>query len=537
MSENRDSKYNRFKKALLDLGWSGQKKDERFVLFAERIDTLHYLYEKLKSDFDLDDSRIKSFSGSLSDVEQQDMIEDFGKEDSDVRILLCSDAGSQGVNLHHHCHRMFNYDVPWSLITLEQRNGRIDRYGQKKVPHIYYLVTDSANREIKTDLHIIDNLTQKEEVVHETLGDAGAVMNLYDANSEEKRVEQAIIENDEDFLDRLIQDSEDFDYSTLGFDESTPAKETDDEQLIEPAFSLYPNDAEYYKSLFEQLLAEGQLEHNQFEMTDDGYLEFTYDDRVSDIFYDLPEQVLPSKNGHIKLSPDKQVVQKAIDNARKKSGEWAEFQMMYDLHPLIRYMLTKMDASIDKGVAPVARLGDRLPDDSSWFVIHGQVSNDLGQPVYSEFFVVGLDNEGAMRSEPMSLDAFNETYGINEELFTQEITEDHLTELEALLADAVDIAKSIYMPKKQHELELEMEKKLNNYQKQLEEWKDDSLEQLELDFEEVRANSFQQKKKENEIYRINSITNKTSRYFKDFTSLSNEAFLKVIAVFYNRTIL
>jgi len=169
------------------------------------------------------------------------MIEDFGKEDSDVRILLCSDAGSQGVNLHHHCHRMFNYDVPWSLITLEQRNGRIDRYGQKKVPHIYYLVTDSANREIKTDLHIIDNLTQKEEVVHETLGDAGAVMNLYDANSEEKRVEQAIIENDEDFLDRLIQDSEDFDYSTLGFDESTPAKETDDEQLIEPAFSLYPN--------------------------------------------------------------------------------------------------------------------------------------------------------------------------------------------------------------------------------------------------------------------------------------------------------
>jgi len=137
----------------------------------------------------------------------------------------------------------------------------------------------------------------------------------------------------------------------------------------------------------------------------------------------------------------------------------------------------------------------------------------------------------------MSLDAFNETYGINEELFTQEITEDHLTELEALLADAVDIAKSIYMPKKQHELELEMEKKLNDYQKQLEEWKDDSLEQLELDFEEVRANSFQQKKKENEIYRINSITNKTSRYFKDFTSLSNEAFLKVIAVFYNRTIL
>jgi len=535
INENQDSKYNRFKKALLDLGWSGRQRDNRFVLFAERIDTLSYLYNRLKDDFDLDDSRIATFSGSLSDVEQEAMIEDFGKKDSDVRILLCSDAASQGVNLHHHCNRMFNYDVPWSIITLDQRNGRIDRYGQKKTPHIYYLVADTAVNNIKTDLHILEKLIEKEEVVHKQLGDAGSVMHLYDARSEEKRVEQAIIDQDTDFLEQVEKENEEFDYSSLGFDESTPALETEDESLIEPVFSLYDSDANYYTSLFEQLLASNQLERNQFEMNDDGYLEFVYDDRISEILYDLPEEALPAKNGHIKLTPDKKTVQKSIQDARKKSGEWSEFQMMYELHPLIRYMLTKMDASIDKGVAPAARLGDQLPENTSWFVIHGQVSNDLGQPVYSEFFVIGVDEEGAIRDIPMSLGAFNEKYRIDQQLYTQEITEDHLSVLENLLSDAMDIAQTMYMPQKQHELELEMGKKMKEYEQQLQKWKISSLEQLEIDFEEVSMNQFQKRKKENEMYRINNITDKTSRFFKDFTSLSNEAFLKVIAVFYNRT--
>jgi len=47
-----------------------------------------------------------------------------------VRILLATDAASEGIDLQRHCHRLVNYDIPFNPNKLEQRIGRIDRYGQ-----------------------------------------------------------------------------------------------------------------------------------------------------------------------------------------------------------------------------------------------------------------------------------------------------------------------------------------------------------------------------------------------------------------------
>ena len=382
LDNNRDSKFKSFQNELLRLGWQGRPKDDRYVVFAERIDTLDYLEQNIKATFNLNEESVKRFDGSLSDIEQQNIVEDFGKEDSKIRLLLCSDAGAQGVNLHYYCNRMFNYDIPWSLITLEQRNGRIDRYGQQRTPYIYYLLSEADVVGLKTDLHIINRLIEKEEEVYKTLGDAGSVMKLYDTAKESELVVEAILEEEEDFFAMLLRKALENDDEDEDSIDNTEAVVSDNP--FEKSISFYNKDNDFYKDLFAQIQANKQVNANEITV-EDGFVELLCTKDIDAIFYDLPDEAKPKRGQNFKLSTDKDLVQKAIADARKKKGEWAEFQIMHEQHPIIKYFLTKLEASVSANEAIVAKL-KRLPTDTAWFVLQGQVSNKLGQPVIADFF-------------------------------------------------------------------------------------------------------------------------------------------------------
>ncbi|MBS1778812.1 MAG: DEAD/DEAH box helicase [Bacteroidetes bacterium] len=531
LSSKSDTKYAKLKTALIDLGWSGKKHDERYVIFAERIDTLEYLKQQLTADFKMSEDAIQFFHGGLSDTEQQNIIDDFGKEDSTVKILLSSDAGSQGVNLHYYCHRMFNYDIPWSLITLEQRNGRIDRYGQKCTPCIYYLIADSDVQGLKTDLHIVERLTQKEEVVYQTLGDAGSVMKLYDAGKEEKLVERAFLKQDENFLDKNEDEAGDFDFSTLfgGDNDKTDVLITDDP--FEKPLSIYSDDKRFYKELFEQLSTSRQLAQNEASVKGD-YVEIVNHKELDQILYDLPSESKPSIGGLYKLSLDKDLVQRSIDEARKKKGEWAEFQVLYELHPVIRYYMTKLEASIDKDVALVAK-SKIFPAATAWFVFQGQVSNNLGQPVLADFLVVGLKSDGSVLRKTFGLHDFIREFKLTDTMYTESISEEEVASLRGILTDAVHWAMH-HMQEEQQTLEEKMEEKLGAYKSKIENWHKAALQQLELDFgDKSGGGNFWARIKDSKQREIETILSTSSQYYKDLTSLHGDPYLKILAVFYN----
>ena len=70
-------------------------------------------------------------------------------------MLLATDAAGEGIDLQTHCHRLVNFDIPFNPSRLEQRIGRIDRYGQTDEPEVFHFVptADASTYAADAGLH------------------------------------------------------------------------------------------------------------------------------------------------------------------------------------------------------------------------------------------------------------------------------------------------------------------------------------------------------------------------------------------------
>lgn len=513
-----DSKLNAFIKLLKDIGWKGKAKDERIVVFAERIATLSYLEEQLTEAFKLKTKAVQRFDGSLLDTQQQDVIEEFGTEDSPIRLFLTSDAGAQGVNLHYFCHRMVNYDLPWSIITLDQRNGRIDRYGQQETPIIHYLLAETDIPGLKSDLHILENIKTKEEEINKTLGAVGTVLDLYDEKKEQDRTSAAMIKGNENFLNELTSesDAEDpFAAMLAELEAGTPATERA-EDFLDRDVSFYPNDFAYYKELLEFLQQEQAVNAAEIVIRED-LIEVKTSDEMRYLLEGMPREAKPKKDELFQLSTDRQVVMKAIAKAREKKNTWARFQLLYDLHPLAKFWMTKLEARIEKGQALVAKV-QQLPAGQRSFVFHGQVTNKQGNNVLSDFFVISQIESGQVVGND-SLEDYLAKYKLTEQLFTQQVTDSEMATLQKNMLDAILFAKATHMKSKQASLVGMMNHQRAEYQKDIDRWFNAGQDSLGFTGNAISDQSDQ------------SIQSEKSTFYDNLTSLGNEPYLKVLAVF------
>ena len=150
-------------------------KHSRLIIFTEYEDTKAYLLDQLKGIFpEQCDERIESFSGSTDKENRERLKRSFNADPlkDPLRILVCTDAGREGLNFQAHCHHLFHFDVPWNPSRMEQRNGRIDRKLQPS-PDVYCHYFFYAQR---PEDRILQVLVKKTRTIQSELGSLSPVL-------------------------------------------------------------------------------------------------------------------------------------------------------------------------------------------------------------------------------------------------------------------------------------------------------------------------------------------------------------------------
>lgn len=538
ISPDKYAKYKRMINVLKDitLGWSARKTDDRLVIFSERIETLHFLERQLKKDLKLKDNQVTLLYGEMSDVEQQKIVEAFGKPEEKVRVLLCSDVASEGINLHYLSHRLIHFDMPWSLMVFQQRNGRIDRYGQEQTPQIHFLITESKNTIIRGDTRILEILEQKSEQAYDNIGDPSVFMGVYDIRDEEKITEAAIASGvkAEDFDNQLTpkkDEGENLLELFLGTGEATsevsePEPESQETVQTVDALSLFPTHYDYCVAALNTLNAikqQVQFSHdvNQRRIT------LTATDDLQHRFSFFPREIIPEKWQFV-LTDDIATIKDEISRSRQDENAWPKIQYLWPLHPLVEWLDDRMLASVGRHQAPVIIMPEGLESGEVIFIISGLVPNRKSHPLIYEWLGVSFSNGSFKKIEP-----FAETLQ-RTELGNRAIPntgkEIDIKALQALLPKAVEMAKNCVVEKR-NIFETDINKKLNRQLDELDALRNAQYRQLELNLGSTKlADSVKESRKAQRTQEIDRIFDQYIEWVEDTMTTEQHPYMQVVSV-------
>jgi len=180
--DSKAQKVRRFISQLLE-----EQPDEKLLLFTEYRDTLDYLLEYVQDEPWADE--ILVIHGDVDKDDRARIEDEFNHGQS--RLLFATDAASEGIDLQHSCHIMANYELPWNPNRLEQRIGRIHRYGQEEEVKVWNFLFDDTR-----ESEIFEMLQTKVEEIRSQLGNTADVLGILDDIDVDSLIMESI-ENDE----------------------------------------------------------------------------------------------------------------------------------------------------------------------------------------------------------------------------------------------------------------------------------------------------------------------------------------------------
>jgi hypothetical protein len=196
-SAGTESKFQRLSEVLVDPKYA----DEKLIIFTEHRDTLDFLVRRLEGMGYT--GQVAQIHGGMHYTEREEQVEKFRHSTSQggARFLVCTDAAGEGINLQF-CSIMINYDVPWNPARLEQRMGRIHRYGQKAPQVIILNLVAPKTREGKVLKTLLDKLERiRKELRSDKVFDV--IGRLFEGVSIKQYMEMAAVE---DRADEALRD-------------------------------------------------------------------------------------------------------------------------------------------------------------------------------------------------------------------------------------------------------------------------------------------------------------------------------------------
>lgn len=508
-------------------GWNPKDPGDRVVIFTERIETMNYLAEHLRTDLGLKSSAIQEISGGMSDAEQQRIVEDFGRTESPIRILVASDVASEGLNLHYLSHRLIHFDIPWSLMVFQQRNGRIDRYGQQKRPDIRYLLIESNNKQIKGDMRIIEILIQKEEQALKNIGDPALLLGKFNVEEEETVIAEAIESgSDADtFAQSLDADAQEFNPFEALMAAASETEETAIEQLSETVSdeTLF-TDKEYLEQAVQYI---NQTDSNPVQELQtvsglDIRLTPEMERRLRAL---IPEEAMP-QGETLRLSDDKAFCMEQMRTSMQKNMDeaaWPSSQYLWKLHPIFSWVNDKAGLLFKRAEAPVLGLPGVLYPGEALYIVSGSVPNLKSTPLIDEWF--GLLYRDGQFIQRLSMEEVVQKAGLRSARIpnTNCITNQSIVAASSLLHDVVTQAKT-YLTERYQQYQAEMNPKLDAEVDKLIELQEKHKEYYQTTlFEHERQLQEQER-------RVDKLFDDFTNWVKETLTIQNNPYIRIVSV-------
>lgn len=539
---------------------------DKIVIFTERLATLHMLKDALvkaslannvwdptstgsndrenvsrsgrSTKNKINESFLAFADGSMDDKRLMATVKAFQSGTSGVNILVATNVASEGLNLHENCHRLYHYDLPWSLITLEQRNGRIDRLGQKFTPNIFYLASTAsqATREsdltqLKDDFWIVEKIQNRMSLASQDLDEEALRMGITSSEQEDE-INALKYEGSQTSSDNISDDVIE-DLFSKSFDQATSELY---KKELPTLFKDSPSDFVKNASKLTQLKTEFS----------NSLVSIESNARIKTEISQWPKNLKPllENDSFLHLEGDPSTMEKHYYQSLNLQSRLSK-TFMNEIHPLIQALEERALEGIFSGKeVPTIKIDNGEPG-VSYFLLQGSLFNQLNEYVFQTWELLEFSSGKNECQKMVNLYEPNHTQEVvdfvneclNNYSRDRSLTELETKRLQKLSSNAITWMKE-QMKKARDVRAKELKSQLSEKLSKIRQWEEERRQYLEkIVSGTVIANEVhggiqaQRKQAEKELEKLGGVSTDYQRFIQNSLMTNSESEVRILAIF------